>query len=355
MSPVLWNLAQIAALVAGGVYLGLGEGDLVVALAWGALVGGALQFAVQLPFVVPHLRHFRVSLGRGVAGVPEAIRTFGPVVAGRGVVNLSGWVDVVLAGWLAEGAVAVMGYAQTFYVLPISLFGMSVAASELPELSRMREHDKEVLAGRVSAALGRGSFFLIPSALAYGFLGDVVVGALYQTGAFGSAETLVTWGVLAAYALGLTASARSRVLSSAFYALRDTRTPARVATLRVVVSAVVGLALMFPLDRFGFEHVRLGAAGLALGASVGAWLEYALLRRSLTEKVGRHGAPVGDLLKMALAGALGVVAGVGIQVTFPLASPVLAAVETLLPFGVVYLAAAAALGLGIPPRRRAAS
>ena len=352
VAPVFWNLAQIAAMVAGGVYYGLGERDLVVVLAWGALAGGALQFGVQLPLVMKHLRHFRFSFGRKVAGVPEALRSFGPVVAARGVVNLSGWVDTVLAGLLAEGAVAVMGYAQTFYLLPVSLFGMSVAASELPELSRMRQHDREVLAERVSTALRRVSYFLIPSALAYLCLGDVVVGALYQTGAFGAEQTLVTWGVLAAYSLGLIASAQSRVLSSAFYALRDTRTPARIATLRVVLSAVVGLSLMFPLDRMGFRDVRLGAAGLALGASLGAWIEYVLLRRSLGARIGRHGAPTQDLIRMALAGAVAAAAGVGLQIVLSPGDPIVAALETLLPFGVFYLAVAAALGLGLPRRAR---
>lgn len=355
VAPVFWNLAQIAALVAGGVYYGLGERDLVVVLAWGALAGGALQFGVQLPFVVRHLRFFRLSLGKRVHGVPEAIRNFGPVVAARGVVNLSGWLDIILAGWLAEGAVAVMGYAQTFYVLPISLFGMSVAASELPELSRMRAHDKNVLAERVGGALRRVSYFLIPSAVGYLFLGDVVVGALYQTGAFGSTQTLVTWGVLAAYALGLTASARSRVLSSAYYAIRDTRTPARLATLRVVVSAVIGVSLMFPLDRVGFQHLHLGAAGLALGASVGAWLEYALLRRALGRRIGPHGPPPSDILRMMLAAALAAGTGVGLQLVLPPASPIVLALETLVPFGVVYLSVAAALGLGLPRAGRSAA
>ncbi|HSG46918.1 MAG TPA: lipid II flippase MurJ, partial [Longimicrobiales bacterium] len=116
VAPVFWNLAQIGALVAGGVYFGLGERDLVVVLAWGALAGGVLQFGVQLPFVVRHLHFFRLSLGKGVDGVREAIRKFGPVVAARGVVNISGWLDMVLAGMLAEGAIAAMGYAQTFYL-----------------------------------------------------------------------------------------------------------------------------------------------------------------------------------------------------------------------------------------------
>ncbi len=179
-----------------GAFLGsarLGrERELVVALAWGALAGGVLQLLVQLPFVLPLLSHFRISLGRGVAGVTEAIRNFWPVVAARGVVNLSGWVDLILARLLATGAIAVLGYAQTLYVLPISLFGMAIAASELPELSRKRGELQEVLVPRVRAALERAAFLLMPSALAYLVLGDVFMAALFQRGEFGPDTTAVT-------------------------------------------------------------------------------------------------------------------------------------------------------------------
>jgi putative peptidoglycan lipid II flippase len=272
------------------------------------------------------------------------------VVAARGVVNLMGWVDVILAGWLAGGAVTILTNAQTLYMLPIALFGMSVAASELPELSRMRVEAEHILVARVSAALRRTAFFVIPSALGYFFLGDVVVGTLYQTGAFGLADTLATSGVLMAFSLGLSATASSRVLSSAFYALRDTRTPARIAYVRVVVATLTGLGLMFPFDRLGVGRLGLGAVGLALGASLGAWIEYILLRRALGRYLGPHGPGTSPILRMMLAGALASAAGVGMELVLPPAYPALIGLETLLPFGVVYLAFAALLGVGIPLR-----
>jgi putative peptidoglycan lipid II flippase len=351
VAPVLWNLAQIAALVAFGGYLAFGSKALVIALAWGALVGGVLQFAVQIPFTLPYLKGFRLSLGRNVEGVREAIRNFTPVVAARGVVNLTGWIDTVLAGLLATGAVALFGYAQMLYILPISLFGMSVAASELPELSRMRGEAEHLLAARVSAALRRLAIFVVPCTLGYLLLGDVAIGALYETGQFGSADTLATWGILAAFSLGLPATASSRVLSSAFYALHDTRTPARFAYLRVTVASVGGLLLMFPMDRLGVGSRHLGAAGLGLGASAGGWLEYALLRRALTRRLGRHGPGASSVVRTLVASTVAVAIGVVLQGALPPAHPAIVAVETLLPVGVVYLAAAAALGVGVPLRR----
>jgi putative peptidoglycan lipid II flippase len=374
VAPVAWNLAIIGTMVGAGTFLGMAQAgrsaDLAVALAWGAVAGGLLQVAVQLPWVVPVLTHFRLSLGRGVAGVAEAIRNFWPVVLARGVINLSSWLDTILAGLLTVGAIAVLGYAQTLYLLPISLFGMAVAASELPELSRKREEVEEVLAPRVRSALERTAFFVVPSALAYLILGDVFLAALFQRGAFNPATTAVSHAVLAAYSLGLPASASSRVLSSAFYAVRDTRSPAKIAYIRVGVSLTVGLALMFPLDRIRVEELSLGAVGLALGAAVGAWLEYALLRRKLRVHLGSHGPGPGPINRIVGAGLVALAAGYGAKrlLGFSLAPGLLADALVLSPwswlldplatvgtaaaFGVAYLGAASSLGVGIPLRRR---
>lgn len=352
VAPVFWNIAMIMAMVGGAVYFGLEGRSLVVALAWGALVGGGLNLLVQVPFLLRHVRGMRLSLGRGVPGVAEAIRNFVPVVAARGIVNVSGWIDMILAGRLLPGAVSVMAYAQTFSNLPISLFGTGVAAAELPEMARMRREDARVLADRVGGSLERALFFLIPSAVVYIVLGDVVVAALYQTGAFGEVQSLVTWGVLAAYSLGLPASASSRVLSSAFYALRDTRTPARMAYLRVGLSVVVGVLLMVPADRLGFSTLRLGAAGLAMGSAAGAWLELLLLHRALSARIGPHAPPSRSVTRMTLAAVIAGWVGVTLQVRLPDAHPVVTALETLVPYGVVYLAVVAALGVASPLQRR---
>ncbi len=352
VAPVFWNRAMITAMIGGALFLGLEGRSLVVALAWGALAGGALTLLVQVPFLLSRLRGVRLSLGRGVTGVSEAIANFVPVVAARGVVNLSGWIDLILAGRLNPGAVSVMGYAQTFANLPIALFGTGVAAAELPEMSRMRSEDTRLLADRVRTSLERALWFLVPSAVGYLALGDVIVGALYQTGAFGETETLITWGVLGAYALGLPASAGSRVLSSAFYALRDTRTPARMAYVRVAVSVVVGVSLMIPADRFGISTLRLGAAGLAAGSAVGAWIEYVLLRRALGRTIGPHGTSARAVLDLLLAASAAALVSVGLQLLLPSAHPIVVAAETLPAFGVLYLGASAALGRGIPLRRR---
>lgn len=347
-APIAWNAAMIGALAVGGWGMGLGGEPLIRLLAWGALVGGALQFLVQLPLALRLLGGFRPTLSTSVEGVGEAIRNFTPVLAARGVVNLSGWLDYALAAFLATGAVAALGYAQTLYILPISLFGMSVAASELPELSRQRTGSAaRALGEEVSRGMERVAFFLIPSTLGYLVLGDVVVAALYQTGAFGPSEVLVTWGVLAAYAVGMGASASSRLLSSAFYALRDTRTPARIAYVRVALSLGVGATLMLPFDRIQVgEGLRLGGMGLALGASLGAWVELTLLRRALQTPLGAHGPRRRVVARLGGAGAGAVLVGMGVRTLLPDLHPIMEALGVLGAFGLAYLALTRVMGVG---------
>jgi putative peptidoglycan lipid II flippase len=333
VAPVLWNAVQIGVVVAAAM-AGASDRGLAVALAWGALAGGVAQFAVQIPGVLAVTGGVRPTLEVGLAGVGETMRRFVPVLAGRGVVQLLAYVDLLLASLLATGAVAVLGFAQIFYLLPISLFGMSVAAAELPELSRLGpDHDPDAVRRRLEVGLGRIAFYVAPVAVAYVAMGDLIVGVLLGTGEFGAAETRLVWMVLGAYSLGLVATTATRLLQSTAFARGDVKGPAAIAALRVVLAAGIGALLMFPLDRVGVsasgligldsmpvfagplaeavrespDALRLGAAGLALGAGLTTWLEAGLLRRRLGA-VGQ-GLKLGGPNRVAIA-AGGLAAGV---------------------------------------------
>jgi putative peptidoglycan lipid II flippase len=347
VAPVLWNTAAIAALTAAAL-AGAGEADLATALSWGILLGGVLQFAVQLPAVLRLEPDLRIGLRTGDPATRQVLRAFGPVLAGRGVVQLSGYVDLALASLLAAGAVAALGFAQTLYLLPISVFGMSVAAAELPELAS-RRHD--VLSDRLNAGLERVAFFTLPTVLVYVLFGDLLVAALFQRGAFGPADSYQVWVILAAYSAGLPASTSSRLLQSARYATGDTRNPARIAAVRVLVSAALGAALMLPFDELlvpgapagsGGNLYRLGAVGLALGAAVGAWLEYGLLRARVRD-VRLGGGALGRILLATLAAWA--VAALARRLVPADLTPVLRALLVLAPAGLAYLAAAVMLRL----------
>ena len=198
-------------------------------------------------------------------------------------------------------------------MLPISLFGASVSAAELPAMSSELGADDEVarkLRERLDGALRRVAFLVIPSAVAFVVLGDFIVGAIYQGGRFGQADTAWVWGILAGSAVGLLATVFGRLYASAFYALRDTQTPMRYAILRVALSIVLaaGFALWGP-RALGIE-ARWGVAGLTFGSGLAGWVEYGLLRAALRRRIGPVGTPRSFLaLLWALAVAAALLAG----------------------------------------------
>ena len=356
-APVLWNAAIIGTLIAFGSRLDLD--GLLLAAAWGALAGGVLQFLVQLPAVRRLDREIRLNTGRDEPAFRDAVRKAGPAIMGRGVVQLSSYVDLLLGSLLAIGALARLRYAQTLYLLPVSLFGMSVAAAELPDLARDRDVSAAAVRERTVRAVRRVAFFIVPSVAAFVLLGDVVVAGLYRGGRFGAADVTVVWLTLMAYSAGLLASTCTRVYQSTFFALRDTVTPARVAGLRVLVAFVVGGALMvqfepvnvlgwqLPAGVFGGVGVAgqpLGLLGLAAGATLGAWLEWLLLRRELKSRLGPVDAGLGFLARAAAAAVGGAIVGRVIAAVAPL-PPLATALLAAAGFGATYLFAARGLGL----------
>lgn len=343
VAPSLWNLCMIAAMVAGASR-GMAGVDLLTALAWGALVGGAAQLLFQVPFLMRHRAHVVPSVDTRTGAVRDVIRNFLPAVAARGAVNIGALIDQNLATLLAVGAVGLMGYAQPLYILPISLFGMSIAASELPELSRDRTAGANAVRDRTEQAVGRVLFWLVPVAAGYIVFREECM-VVFRSGAFGPDDAMAAGLVLAAYAPGLPASGTSRVLASALYAFGDTRTAARISYLRILVSASVGASLMFPMDRLVVGGLGMGAAGLAAGATAGAWLEFLLLRRALRGRLpgmslgGRHVRLY--VIVTVAAVAVGLAAGA----VLPPMGPILEATLAIGPVAIVYLLVTHRLGV----------
>ena len=327
-APVLWNVAIIAGLTAAAYVLfapeaGLPEEissaqrqQLLFAGFYGALAGGVLQFLVQLPLVFRELTGFRISFSTRVAGVREALSAFGPVVLGRGVYQLSSYLDMFLASYLVQGAVSSLRYAQMLYVLPVSLFGLSVAASELPELSRITQLQLRAFMQRLTRSMRQMLFMTIPAVVGYLIFGLLIVGAIFQSGEFDPNDSWLVYFVLVGYTLGLLATTISRLLQNAFYALHDTKTPAKIAAVRVGISTASALPLMLYLDQFsvsevlgltpGDQFLFLGSVGLAIGASIGAWLELWQLVRRLRRKFETVMLPwqaMGRMTATALAAA----------------------------------------------------
>ncbi|HEY0788559.1 MAG TPA: murein biosynthesis integral membrane protein MurJ, partial [Thermoanaerobaculia bacterium] len=368
VAPVLWNVAIIAALL----LFGWGESAESVAIiaGWGVLAGSVLQLGIQLPFVRRVAPKLGWSLDPSLEPVRRVFRNFGPVVIGRGVVQVSAFVDAIFASYLTDVALGAIGYAYQLYLLPFSLFGMSVSAAELPAMSSAVGSTEEIhamLRQRLRGGLRQIAFFVVPSVFAFFAIGDLLVAALYERGVFSRESSIYVWYILMGYAIGLLPGTLARLYSSGFYALRDTRTPLYYAVARVSLSAGLGWVLAFPLrplviralqgvglsmPRLGGVDVAiaLGAVGLSAASGIVSWIEYALLRRKLQRRIGAiaSNAPLmARLLGAAIAASA--VALLLARLATPRLAPSLhaipAALAAALAFGLVYLGLASALGV----------
>lgn len=383
VAPVAWNLVQIAvlALVVLRSWTPQGAAE---AVAWSLIAAGVAQLLVQLPAVIRVSGPIRPHLDHRLAGVRETMRRFVPAVAGRGSAQLAAFVDLWLASLLAVGAVAAIGYAQILYLLPISLFAMSVAAAELPELSRLGREGTDELVDRTRTAIRRILLFVTFTAVAYLLAGRTIVAVLFERFRFDSDLSIVVGFVLGAFALALVPTACSRLLQNALYALGDVSGPARISFMRLVIGAVTGGALMLSFDRLflldgeitGFLELgeplgllpesvredpelplRFGAVGLALGSAIAAWFELVMLRQRLTWHLGRVqllGRQGWAFVAAGLTAALMIGAALFATRGMP---ELVRAVAALAPAGVAYLVILRALGIGetadvIDPLRR---
>jgi len=339
-APVAWNAAIIAALVFFGRRMDLSS--LAAATAWGSVIGSALQFGVQLPIVLRLIHHFRPVLTLASSHVRQVLNSFFPVFMSRGVVQISAFVDAFLASFLGQGAVVALNYAQSLYTLPVSLFGMSVSAAELPAMSRTvgaAEVVAETLRHRLDQGLRRISFFIVPSAVAFLALGDVIAAVLYQTGKFTHDDSVYVWTILAGSSVGLLASTLGRLYSSTYYALRDTRTPLLYAVLRVGLGSVLGYFCSIHLPGLLGLNSRLGAAGITVASGLAGWVEFLLLRNSLNKRIGRTGLSLSYSTKLWIAALLSAGLGWGLKVlVVPGWHPVPLALIVLGAYGTCYFA-----------------
>ena len=345
-APVVWNAAMIATLVGFGARYK--QFPLAIALSWGSVVGAALMVVIQLPVVLRLLHGLHLSFAFHLESVRTVVRNFFPVFFSRGVVQISAYVDALLASLLPTGAVAALAYAQTLYTLPVSLFGMSVSAAELPAMSGALGAESEVaevLRVRLNAGLRQIAFFVIPSVAAFLILGDVIVAAIYQSGRFTHADGIYVWGILAGSTVGLLVSTLGRLYSSTYYALQDTRTPLRYAVVRVILTSVLGYLAAVPLPHLLGIEQRWGVAGLTVSAGISSWVEYTLLRRTLNRRIGVTGLSASFLLKTGGSALLAAGIGRALLLVVGQRNPILVAILVLGPFGLAYFGGVAALGV----------
>jgi len=333
VSPVLWNIALITAAWLAHRRFSTDLDHQVVWISWGVVVGSAAQFLVQLPSVIRLLRGIRPSLAFGNPYVKETLHAFVPIVLSRGSVQISAFIDQWIASYLGESIVAGMSNAQTLYLLPISLFGMSISASELPEMS---ESTNDEIHKRLRVALRRVVFLVVPSAVAFVAIGGPMIAMLFQHGKFTAHDTMVVWLILSGSAVGLSAGTQGRVLNSALYAIKQPRLPLYAALVRIAFTGIAGYLLAIPL-RHAFHYSEAwGAFGLTASAGIGAWIEFLLLDKMLGKHIGK--VPVPGKLGIACLGAAAVAgaAAFGVAHVFT-GHRFVAGIAAMGVFGIIYL------------------
>jgi putative peptidoglycan lipid II flippase len=341
-APVIWSLAQIAGLFLFGEVFGYHGEALALALGWSAFVGAGLQLAVLLPAARSLLGALMPRFDHRDPNVREAARRLPGVLLGRGVIQISGLLDLLLVSFLGAGAQSAFGYAQSIYLLPMSLLGTGEAAASLPEMAGDTveadlERRNAMLRARLGASLGRLVVVTIPASALLLAMPAEIIRAVFENGKFDAAATARVEPLLFAYAFALLANASGRVLTTTFYALGDTRTPARYALLRVVASTGLSLALMRPLD----------VLGVVLGAVVAAWVETIALALKLRGQLGGLGLTGLPLARSILLAVLAVGPSFALRHLGPawLVGSRIAAGALVALFGIVFSVAAPLLGL----------
>ncbi len=303
-APVLWSGAMIVTLF---FWQDQDAYEFAENLAWGAVIGSFLQLAIQIPSMWPYMRGMRPGLNIQSAPVRSILSRFFPTLLSRGVVQINVFFESMIASFLPTGAVSTLGYAQLIYTLPTSLFGSSIAASQLIDMSVAEQ--KHAIEKNLQLGLRHLAFFIVPSSLAFVFLGHVLATVLFQTGKFLKDDTHFVWILLAASAVGLMASTQGRLLATAFYALKDTRTPLRCSSIRVVVSIVFALILALILPKIFAVPFTWATAGIPLASSIAALVEYTLLRSALRKELQWQKVSGTYLGKLLVSGVIGGLCG----------------------------------------------
>ncbi|HSR54287.1 MAG TPA: murein biosynthesis integral membrane protein MurJ [Acidobacteriota bacterium] len=303
LAPAFFNLAVIVSGFTLAPYLESQGLNPAVGLAIGMLVGGMLQFAVQVPLMRRHGFRLRLAFDLQHPGIRRIIRLMGPAVVGISAVQANVLISMQMASYLepSDGVVSWLGYAFRIIYLPIGMFGVAVGTVNLRNVSVLAAEGRHSeVRETVSHSLRLVMLLALPSMAGLLLLAEPVVRVLYQGGRFTADSTQATALALMVYALALPAYSCQKVYVPTFYALDDTRTPVRISLLSVTVNVFFSLVLVFLVLQPALP--RSAYLGLALGTGVSVSLQVALLSRALRVRLGTMRSQVaGPLLRMTAA------------------------------------------------------
>jgi putative peptidoglycan lipid II flippase len=276
LSPVLLNLSIIGAVFLISPHLD----QPVFGLAFGVLIGGALQLCLQIPFLIHKCFFFWKKAPLFHPGLKKMFQMMGPAVFGAAVHQINIFIGTLLASLLPEGSVSFLYYADRLVEFPLGIFAISTSVAALPSLARQAsDKNMPALKNTFAHAMNFTLFITFPAMVGLMVLTRPIVTLLFERGAFDPQSTDMTVYALMCYAAGLWAFAAVRVIVSTFYALLDTQTPVKMATVSIIVNIILSLSLMGPM-----KH-----GGLALATSLSSMLNVFLLLWALRGKIGAIG------------------------------------------------------------------
>ena len=270
----------------------------IVGMAYGVLIGGFLQYAVQWPSLRRAGFRYRPMLSFRDPGVRRMFGLMGPAVIGGAAVQVNVLINSNFASNIpGTGPVSWLSYAFRLMQFPIGLFGVAIATATLPAISRSAARKDEADFRHTLASSIRLAFLLtIPSAVGLIVLGQPIIALIYERGHFGRADTEHTSAALAFYAIGLTGYAAIKILAPAFYALDDSRTPMIISLGSMLTNFVMNWSLVGVLQERG---LALSTSTVALGNCL---LLYFIMRRRISGLEGRRTALA--MAKILLASAV---------------------------------------------------
>jgi len=246
----------------------------------GAVVGALFHLMVQLPGLVRGGMKYSPVLSLRDPGVRRVLWLMGPRVFGLAVVQLNFLVETNLASRLSEGAVAALNYAWRVMLLPQGVFAQGVATAAFPTFADQAARGQRQAMSQALVATLRAIFFVtIPAAVGLLLVRVPLIQALFERGKFHGSSTEAVALALMFYAPGLVAHSGIEIVTRAFYALQDTRTPVYVGMAAMFTNLALSLALIGPLK----------IAGLALANSIATSVELGLLLWFLRPRVGELG------------------------------------------------------------------
>jgi putative peptidoglycan lipid II flippase len=277
-APMAFNLVQIAALAIWNA----SDVQAATAQAWAVTVSGVVQLiwlsysikqvgwglSLQKPQLTPRIRRL--------------LQLIGPGALGAGVLQVSIFIDMILASQLPQGAISYLSYADRLFQLPVGVIGIAIGTALLPTLSHvLREQPRAAALAEQNRAIEFGLYLGLPAAVGLAVIPGPILAVLFERGAFTAETTQMVALALGMYALSIPAFMINKVLTVAFYAREDTRTPFKIALRTVAINVVMSISILYALMHYG--HAAVAHAGLAFSTALTAWINTALLGHTLRQ------------------------------------------------------------------------